>query len=121
MLSNKWANRINQALAMIKMITIIIIALSGISKYHDTNNWKQNLESSDSEFSVLTPYSVAIIGVFFSYNGWNNLNYSLDEFRNPEKKLRLSNTYSVGIVVVLCKSHKIIKATFLLNHVLFFL
>ncbi|CAB4480804.1 amino acid transporter [Rhizophagus irregularis] len=101
MLSNRWANRINQALAVIKMITIIIIALSGMSKYHDTGNWKLTLESPDSKFSVLTPYSVAIIEVFFSYNGWNNLNYSLDEFRNPEKKLRMSNSYSVGIVAIL--------------------
>ncbi|GBC02259.1 hypothetical protein RclHR1_04530001 [Rhizophagus clarus] len=100
-LSNKWANRINQSLAMIKMIIIIIIALSGMSKYRNTHNWKQTLENPDTKFSVLTPYSVAIVEVFFSYNGWNNLNYSLDEFRNPEKKLRLSNTYSVGIVSLL--------------------
>ncbi|CAB4487352.1 unnamed protein product [Rhizophagus irregularis] len=37
----------------------------------------------------------------FSYNGWNNLNYSLGEFRNPEKKLILSNSISVAIVTVM--------------------
>ncbi|RIA92143.1 amino acid/polyamine transporter I [Glomus cerebriforme] len=100
MLSNKWANRINHGLTIIKTIMIIIIALSGISKYHNTQNWKKPLES-DSESSGLNSYSVAIIEIFFSYNGWNTLNFSLDEFRNPEKRLKLSNTYSVGIVSLL--------------------
>ena len=38
----------------------------------------------------------------FSYDGWNSLNYSLDEFREPEKKLILSNSISVGIVTIIC-------------------
>jgi amino acid transporter len=54
----------------------------------------------------LSPYSIAIIEIFFSYNGWNTLNYSLDEFRNPEKKLKLSNIYSIVIVSLLCKFYE---------------
>ena len=38
----------------------------------------------------------------FSYDGWNSLNYSLDEFREPERKLILSNSISVGIVTIIC-------------------
>jgi hypothetical protein len=38
----------------------------------------------------------------FSYDGWNSLNYSLDEFRKPEKKLIFANSISVGIVTIVC-------------------
>ena len=100
--SNKWANRINHTLAIIKMIIIIVIALGGMTRYnHNPENWKTPVDNSGSGFPY--SYPIAIIEIFFSYNGWNALNYSLDEFRNPEKKLKLSNIYSVGIVTLLCK------------------
>ncbi|CAB4419641.1 unnamed protein product [Rhizophagus irregularis] len=28
----------------------------------------------------------SVLLIMFSYDGWNSLNYSLDEFRRPEKK-----------------------------------
>ncbi len=98
-LSNKWANRINQTLAIIKMIVLVVIAFVGISRYNKTENWTTHSKEEIKN----TSYTVAIISVLFTYNGWNNLNYSLDEFRNPEKKLKFSNIYSIGIVTVLCK------------------
>ncbi|CAG8572663.1 9636_t:CDS:2 [Funneliformis mosseae] len=98
LLSNKWANRINHTLAIIKTIVLIAIAFGGFSKYKNTNNWTTPPEGEMFKF---TSYSIAIISVLFSYNGWNNLNYSLDEFRNPEERLKKSNIYSVGIVTFL--------------------
>ncbi|RIA91898.1 amino acid/polyamine transporter I [Glomus cerebriforme] len=76
MLSNRWANYINQTLAIIKLTTYSIIAIAGI--YRLITNWS----------------------IMFSYDGWNNLNYSLDEFRNVEKKLIYSNSISVVIVII---------------------
>ena len=105
--SNKWAVGINHTLAIIKMIIIFVIALGGISRYHDADNWKKSLDSPESS-NLLSPYSVAIIEIFFSYNGWNTLNYSLDEFKDPERKLKSSNIYSIGIVTLLCKSCKVL-------------
>ncbi|RIA91891.1 amino acid/polyamine transporter I [Glomus cerebriforme] len=101
MLSNRWANYINQTLAAIKLATNIIIALAGVIKLF-TNwstsriNWQQPINGN----ADVTSYSTSILLIMFSYDGWNSLNYSLDEFRKVEKKLIYSNSISVGIVTI---------------------
>ncbi|CAB4395508.1 unnamed protein product [Rhizophagus irregularis] len=102
MLSNRWAAIINQGLAIIKLTTYSIIAIAGIyglyqNKEISGNNWKTKINGNTG----IAEYSSAILLIMFSYNGWNNLNYSLGEFRNPEKKLILSNSISVAIVTVM--------------------
>ncbi|RIA92142.1 amino acid/polyamine transporter I [Glomus cerebriforme] len=102
MISNRWANIINQGLAIIKIITYSIIALAGFYRLcqnseTSSTNWKKMLVGSTD----ITNYSSSILLIMFSYNGWNNLNYSLDEFRDPERKLILSNSISVGIVTAM--------------------
>ncbi|CAG8646240.1 3634_t:CDS:2 [Rhizophagus irregularis] len=82
------------------MIVILVIALGGISKYHNNENWKKPLDDNSINTAV-NSYPIAIIQILFSYNGWNTLNYSLDEFRNPEVKLKLSNISSIVIVTIL--------------------
>ncbi|CAG8682665.1 22741_t:CDS:10 [Rhizophagus irregularis] len=101
MLSNKWANYINQTLAVIKLTTYSIIALAGIVKL--ISNWpesKRNWQTPITGTTDVKDYSTSILLIMFSYNGWNSLNYSLDEFRKTEKKLIFSNSISVGIVIV---------------------
>ncbi|CAB4381221.1 amino acid transporter [Rhizophagus irregularis] len=101
MLSNRWANYINQSLAAIKLVTYTIIAFAGICRL--LGNWSTsriNWQQSISGNTDLTAYSSSILLIMFSYDGWNSLNYSLDEFRKPEKKLIYSNSISVGIVTL---------------------
>ncbi|GBC02261.1 hypothetical protein RclHR1_04530003 [Rhizophagus clarus] len=98
MLSNKWANYINQTLAVIKLVTYSTIAIAGIYKLANPDNrlnWKRLEGNTD-----ITAYSTSILLIMFSYNGWNSLNYSLDEFRKPEKRLIYSNSISVAIVII---------------------
>ncbi|GBC01684.1 hypothetical protein RclHR1_00430001 [Rhizophagus clarus] len=101
MINNKWANYINQSLAVIKMITYSTIAIAGIyrllSNSENRNNWETSLDGNTS----IAAYSASILLIMFSYDGWNTLNYSLDEFRRPEKKLIFSNSISVGIVTLM--------------------
>ncbi|KAG9306471.1 hypothetical protein G9A89_003581 [Geosiphon pyriformis] len=102
-LSKKWANRINQTLAIIKILTLFTIALIGFiymkRSIHDwgNNNWKNYFKNSK-----LTPGSFisSILPVLFTYSGWNNLNFTLDEL-HPEASLTLSNISSVVIVSIL--------------------
>jgi hypothetical protein len=61
MFNNRWANYINQSLAVIKLITYSIIAITGIIKLF-TNldnqlNWKKPLEGN----SDITAYSTTIL------------------------------------------------------------
>ncbi|CAG8620560.1 2217_t:CDS:2 [Funneliformis caledonium] len=102
MINNRLANVINQTLSVIKLITYSIIAIAGIFRLIldweiSRTNWQKPL-SVNKDF---TAYPSAILLIMFSYNGWNNLNYSLDEFRSVENKFLVSNGISVVIVTFL--------------------
>ncbi|CAG8594015.1 13370_t:CDS:10 [Acaulospora morrowiae] len=100
-LSSNLANRINNVLACIKTITLFTIAICGLANLKSTyNNWGNLFEGTTL---TIGSFSTSLISVLFSYNGWNNLNYSLGEFRRPEARLAYSNLISVSIVSVLCR------------------
>ncbi|CAG8445263.1 6035_t:CDS:2, partial [Ambispora gerdemannii] len=76
--SNKWANRINQTLTIIKMLTLLVISIIGlatISRFINENdtNWK-NMFPNDMNIGARS-LTAALIPILFAYNGWNNLNY----------------------------------------------
>ncbi|CAJ0829612.1 3265_t:CDS:2 [Entrophospora sp. SA101] len=103
MLSNGLANKINQALAVVKMLTLIVIIIIGFVQLIRTDISKPNWQNpfQDIENLKLPNLASALISVFFAYNGWNNLNYSLDEFKDPKGKLVYSNSLSVTVVTIL--------------------
>ncbi|CAI2170004.1 8929_t:CDS:2 [Funneliformis geosporum] len=96
------ANFINQSLAVIKLITYSIIAIAGICRLFldwETSrvHWQKPIDGNTD----FTAYTSSILLIMFSYEGWNNLNYSLNEFKNVEKELLFSNSISVVIVTLL--------------------
>ncbi|CAG8479472.1 10437_t:CDS:2 [Ambispora gerdemannii] len=102
-LSNKWANFINQTLTIIKILTLLVLTIAGLATIHQSindkdTNWKNMFPSVQIEPRGLTS---ALILILFAYNGWNNLNYTLDEFVNPKEKLVRSNSISVVVVTFL--------------------
>ena len=68
MLSNKWANYINQTLAVIKLTTYSIIAIAGIYKLcanpENRVNWQEPL---DGARAGVTTYSTSILLVNVQY------------------------------------------------------
>ncbi|CAG8480553.1 5254_t:CDS:2 [Ambispora leptoticha] len=98
--SNRWANHINQTLTIIKTLTLLVISIIGLATIpHVINdpdtNWK-NMFPSNATISA-SSLTAALIAILFAYDGWNNLNYSLDEFRNPQEELKKSNNLGVNI------------------------
>jgi amino acid transporter len=61
MISNKWANYINQTLAVIKVITYFIIALAGICKLSANPENRVNWERQLSGNTGVTAYSTSIL------------------------------------------------------------
>ena len=61
MLNNKWANYINQTLAVIKLTTYVIIALAGLYRLcadpGSRSNWRQPLDGK----ADFTAYSTSIL------------------------------------------------------------
>ncbi|RIA93463.1 amino acid permease-domain-containing protein [Glomus cerebriforme] len=101
MFNTRLAVIINHTLAVIKLITYSIIAMAGIYRlivYWPISriNWQNSLNGN----SDITAYSASILLIMFSYSGYNSLNYSLSEVRKLEKKLIISNSTSIGIVIL---------------------
>ncbi|CAG8658713.1 8127_t:CDS:2 [Ambispora gerdemannii] len=65
----------------------------------ENTNWK-HMFPNDMNISGRS-LTAALIPILFAYSGWGNLNYTLDEFVDPKKKLFMSNSISVGIVTFL--------------------
>jgi hypothetical protein len=66
MLSNKWANYINQTLAIIKLITYSIIAIAGICRLfgnwpESRMNWQQPLGGTGGNAAEFKSYSTSIL------------------------------------------------------------
>ncbi|CAG8602032.1 12679_t:CDS:2, partial [Ambispora leptoticha] len=98
-LSNKWANHINQTLTIIKMSTLIVIFIIGIAEIPQSinnelnTNWK-NMFPNNAIVNV-NSLTAAFIPILFAYDD------SLDEFYNPQEQLKKSNSISVLVVTVL--------------------
>ncbi|CAH1766392.1 10219_t:CDS:2 [Entrophospora sp. SA101] len=92
MLSNGLANKINQALAVVKMLTLIVIIIIGFVQLIRTDISKPNWQNpfQDIENLKLPNLASALISV-----------YSLDEFKDPKGKLVYSNSLSVTVVTIL--------------------
>ncbi|CAG8534258.1 6850_t:CDS:10 [Paraglomus occultum] len=115
-LSNKWSNRINQALVMIKVLTILTVVILGLSfakasaerANNGNRNWKSFSTADPSFYDVsattwIQRYITAMLTILFAYSGWNNLNYLTDEYETggSYRNLWISNAGAVGIVTLL--------------------
>ncbi|RHZ79534.1 hypothetical protein Glove_144g95 [Diversispora epigaea] len=101
--SNKVAVWMNQILAIIKVLTLLIVVIIGFTKirsYPERLSYNY-LFGNAREIEYYNNYSSSMLKVLFAYSGWNTLNYSLDEMHNPKKRLRISNPASVLIVGIL--------------------
>ena len=50
---------------------------------------------------MIPQYSEAMFKVLFGYGGWNNVNYVLNEVKDPIRTLKISGMLGLGICVVL--------------------
>ncbi|CAG8474113.1 5887_t:CDS:2 [Paraglomus brasilianum] len=116
-LSNKWSNRINQALAMIKVLTVLTVVILGLSfakalaerASNENRNWDMFSPADPSFYENVSAtewiqrYITAMLTILFAYSGWNNLNYLTEEYEmgGSYMNLLISNTGAVGIVTIL--------------------
>ncbi|CAG8681329.1 671_t:CDS:10 [Dentiscutata erythropus] len=101
MYSNRLSVIINQVLVFIKIIAIFLISIVGLIKLTGPNptNWNEIYKSPKTYVGA---YSSGILKVLFVYEGWNNINYTIEELQEPkDKKLIYSNLISVGVPFIL--------------------
>ncbi|KAJ1921122.1 hypothetical protein IWQ60_006839 [Tieghemiomyces parasiticus] len=103
-LSVAWSLRVHNILTWIKLLTLLLISItglvivSGVTSIPRSDLWSQGFKgTSNSAHQV----SSALFGSLWAYDGWNNLNYSLGELKRPRRNLPICVTSGIGIVAVL--------------------
>ncbi|KAJ2789389.1 hypothetical protein GGI18_002432 [Coemansia linderi] len=100
-LSAKWSLRLINLLTVVKIIVLLIIVVSGIVaaaggiKVEENDNWSRGFRGTSKDAHS---YASALTKVFWAYDGFTNLVYSLGELRKPERNLPWSIGGSVVIV-----------------------
>ncbi|XP_014667469.1 PREDICTED: large neutral amino acids transporter small subunit 2-like [Priapulus caudatus] len=94
----KWAMRVQDVFTFAKLLSLAIIVITGIVML-----CLGNFENFHSPFSNtttdVTSIALAFYSGLFAYNGWNYLNFVIEELQEPEKNLPKAVGISMIIVV----------------------
>lgn len=93
--------RLQNLLTVVKIgaITLLVLLAIIIGK-HISVDWTLNPSGLDfSQF--MTGFGVALIAVFWAFDGWNNINYVAGEIRNPQRNLTFALVFgTIGITLL---------------------
>ncbi|RIB29705.1 amino acid permease-domain-containing protein [Gigaspora rosea] len=110
--SKRLPDIINLALAVIKVISLIIISMIGLVRLAgtDSDNWN-NIFNTSSNFDAygFGAYGNGLIQILYAYEGWNSVNYLIEEITIPESNnlvypshiLKYSSLISIAISFLL--------------------
>ncbi|KAJ5953026.1 Amino acid/polyamine transporter I [Penicillium vulpinum] len=102
----RWSLRLANAIGMVKLVTLIFIAISGLvvlGGHTAVKDPKANFRSAFDGTNAATAYGAtnALTKVWFSYAGYENAFNVVNEVRNPTKTLKWSAPLSLGLTAVL--------------------
>ncbi|KAK9719081.1 hypothetical protein K7432_005059 [Basidiobolus ranarum] len=104
MLSTKWTLRVQDTLSVFKILLLALVVVTGFVVLGGGTSVKPVLKAStmfEGTSTDPTDYTWALFKVFAAYDGWNNLNYSIEELKDPVRILPKATTMGLGVVVVL--------------------
>lgn len=96
----KWSMRVQNVFTMAKLFALVLIIITGIvqlfrgqveffSQPFDNSNWNPGA------------IAIAFYQGLFAYNGWNYLNYVVEELKDPYKNLPIASWASCILVTVI--------------------
>ncbi|KAJ2722302.1 hypothetical protein GGI07_003384, partial [Coemansia sp. Benny D115] len=104
-LSARWALRVMNVLTAVKIIVLLVICAAGLAAASGAipgaplaDGWKRGFSGTSTDAHS---YASALTRVFWAYDGFSNLAYSLGELQRPEHTLPWAIGGAVGIVGVL--------------------
>ncbi|KAI8051152.1 amino acid/polyamine transporter I [Syncephalis plumigaleata] len=104
-LSIRWTLRLLNLLTAVKLLVLLIISIGGIvvlaggiDRIEMPNNWHNSFENTATDASA---YSLILFKLYWAYGGWNNLNFSLGELKNPNRNLPIASLGGLTIVTIL--------------------
>lgn len=96
-----WGKSIQNVLTVVKIGTIVLFIFLSVI-IGNTIPVQLTLNPSGLNFGqLLTGMGVALIAVFWAFDGWNNINYVAGEIKNPKKNLTYTLIFgTVGITLL---------------------
>ncbi|XP_074641276.1 Y+L amino acid transporter 2-like [Tubulanus polymorphus] len=102
--SIKWATRLQNSLAFTKVIALTAIIIAGVVKlvldYQEGRTSNFNEPFKDTVYNP-GEWALGFYAGMFSYSGWCNLNYVVEEIKNPNRNLTLAIVISISMVTFL--------------------
>ncbi|KAI9317311.1 high affinity methionine permease [Dichotomocladium elegans] len=104
-----WGVRINDAITFVKILILATIAVTGLivacGGLTSTVTPTHALSSGDVFAGTATSpsdYAAALFKVIFTYGGWNNINYVVDELKDPIRTLKVASISGMTLLAFLC-------------------
>ncbi|KRZ13848.1 Y+L amino acid transporter 1, partial [Trichinella zimbabwensis] len=98
--SVRWSTRIQDVTTYAKLFALVLVIITGLVMLFITNSG-----SFDDAFSGTSmnagDISLALYSALFAYNGWNYLNFIVEEIQNPKRNLPLAIAISCTTVTVI--------------------
>ncbi|KAI1266439.1 amino acid permease-domain-containing protein [Xylariaceae sp. FL1019] len=106
-ISTKLGTRINDGLMFLKFIALlgvtivgIVVALTGFSSSGQANTDWKNHSWFEGTATDTRHWAVALYAGLWAYDGWDNTNYVVGEFRNPSRDLPRVIHTAMPLVIV---------------------
>ncbi|KRX96922.1 Y+L amino acid transporter 1, partial [Trichinella pseudospiralis] len=98
--SVRWSTRIQDVTTYAKLLALVLVIITGLVMLFITNSG-----SFDDAFSGTSmnagDISLSLYSALFAYNGWNYLNFIVEEIQNPKRNLPLAIAISCTTVTVI--------------------
>ncbi|KZZ98374.1 Amino acid/polyamine transporter I [Moelleriella libera RCEF 2490] len=106
-ISTRMGTRVNDVLMFLKFVTLLFVTVVGIVVAvtgHTFNGEKDTARNAKDWFNDtsmdLSNWAVALYGGLWAYDGWDNTNYVVGEFRNPSRDLPRVIHSAIPLVIV---------------------
>ena len=102
--SVKLVARFSTLLAVLKILAcvfVIVVAILYVAIFKTVpENLQHPFQPIDNNVPSASSIAIALYSVLFAYDGWNVLNYAIEETKRPERTLPLSLLIGVPIVSI---------------------
>ncbi|PIC16424.1 hypothetical protein B9Z55_023032 [Caenorhabditis nigoni] len=102
-ISVKWANKVQDIFFVAKVAALILIIFTGLwnlvsGKPQARDSFENIFENTAKDFQTA---SLAFYSGLFAYQGWNYLNFIVEELQNPKRNLPLSIAISCSLCTII--------------------
>ncbi|XP_051153183.1 Y+L amino acid transporter 2 isoform X2 [Leptopilina boulardi] len=93
----KWATRVQDVFTYAKLLALFIIIFAGAYQFCTGHTEHFTFENSKTE---VTSIALSFYSGLFAYNGWNYLNFIIEELKDPVRNLPLAIGLSCTLVTI---------------------